>query len=84
MTLPLNPFMKLGLNFVGPIKLLGQYTNKIYVLMTMNYATKCVEVKALSTNMAIIITKFLYGCILNNFRGFFTLVMYQGVHSSMT
>jgi hypothetical protein len=38
--------------------------------MTMNYATKWMEVKALWTNMAIVITKFLYGCILNNFGGF--------------
>jgi hypothetical protein len=79
--------MKWGLNFVGPIKLMGQYTNNNNnnnKLMTMNYTTKWVEVKALLTNMAIIITKFLYECILNNFRGPFTLVLDQGVHSSMT
>lgn len=40
--------------------------------MTMNYITKWVAVKALLANMAIIITKFLYECILNNFRGPFT------------
>jgi hypothetical protein len=73
-----------GVNFVGPIKLMAQYTNKIYILMTMNYTTKWVEVKALSTNMAIIITKLLYECILNNFKGPFTLVMDQGLRSPMT
>ncbi len=71
------------MSLMGPTKISPYFMN-IYILMTMNYITKWVAVKALLANMAIIITKFLYECILNNFRGPFTLVMDQGVYSLMT
>jgi hypothetical protein len=39
-TLPLDPFMKWGLIFIGLIKPVGRYTGNKYILMVMDYATK--------------------------------------------
>jgi hypothetical protein len=39
-TLPLDPLMKWGLDFIGPIKPMGRYTRNKYISMVMDYATK--------------------------------------------
>jgi hypothetical protein len=64
-TFPKKPFMKWGLDFIGPIKLVEHYTRNIYIIIVIDYATKWVEVNALCTNIATITTKFLYECILS-------------------
>jgi hypothetical protein len=35
-----EPFMKWGLNLMGPIKLTTQYTSNQYILIVTNYTTK--------------------------------------------
>ncbi len=71
-TLPKEPFMEWGLDFVGPIKL-TRYTKNKYILVAIDYATTCVEAKV--KNIVIVITKFLYECIFTRFGCPLTIVI---------
>jgi hypothetical protein len=79
-SIPKEPFMKRGLDFVGFIKPTCKYIGKKYILITIDYATKWVESIALKTNTAIITTIFLYECVLTRFGCPLTIVTNHGVH----
>ncbi len=79
-TLLEEPFMKWGLHFIGPIKLIGRLTRNIYILVVVDYATKWVEAKAFRTNIVIVIVRNLYEYILTRFGCPLTIDSYQGVH----
>jgi hypothetical protein len=75
--------MKWGLNFVGPIKHVGQFTGNKHIFVATNYSIKWVEITTFRTNIAVVTTKFLYEHNLIRFGCPVTLITYQGVHSSM-
>ncbi len=54
---------EMGLDFVGPIKLVRRYIGNNYILVATNYATKWVEVRTLRINTIAVRIKFLYECI---------------------
>jgi hypothetical protein len=79
-SLPEAPFMKWGLDLMGPIKPIGKHTMNKYILVVTSYAIKWVDARALRMNIIIIIMRFIYECIFTRFGFPLTLVTNQGVH----
>jgi tRNA(Ile2) C34 agmatinyltransferase TiaS len=71
----------MGVDFIRPIKPTSCYSSNQYILIATNYATKWVEVRALCTNITIVIAKFLYNHIFIQFGYPLTIVTNQGTHS---
>ena len=78
--LPLEPFQKWGLVFVGPFKPLETRRGNKYILVATNYSTKWVEAKALRDNTATSTTKFINGNLWCRFGCPIELVSDQGGH----
>ena len=81
--LPLEPFQKWGLVFVGPFKPPAMRTGNRYVIVTTNYYTKWVEAKALRDNTMTLTTKFLYEYIWCRYGCLIELIRDQGGHFSV-
>ncbi len=77
---PKEPFMKWGLDFMGPIKLIKRYIWNKYIVVATYYATKWVETRVLKINTIGVIAKKLYECILIRFGCPLIIVTNQGVH----
>ena len=58
--LPLEPFQKWGLDFVGPFTPVVARTGNRYILIVTDYCTKWVEAKPLRDDTVASTTKFLY------------------------
>jgi hypothetical protein len=72
--------MKWGIDFVGPIKPTCRYIKNKYSIVSTDYVTKWVEIRALKTNIVVIIVIFLSECILTRFGCPLTIITYWGVH----
>jgi hypothetical protein len=72
--------MKCGLDFVGLIKPAGRFIKNKYIFVATYYATKWVETRVLTINIAIVTVNFLYECVLTRFGCPFIIVINQGVH----
>ena len=80
LVLLLDPFRKWGLDFIGPFKPPAMRTSNRYIIVAMDYCTKCVEAKALKDNTAASIAKFLYEHIWCSYGCPIELISDQGGH----
>ncbi|MCO5605726.1 hypothetical protein L7F22_059910 [Adiantum nelumboides] len=78
--LPLEPFQKWGMDFVGPVKPTSSRGNR-YILVAIDYCTKWVEAVALmKDNKAASVAKLLYHNIMTRFGCPIELVSDRGTH----
>ena len=78
--LPLEPFQKWGLDFVGPFKAPAARTSNRYIVVATDYCTKWVEAKALRDNTTTSTMKFIYEQLWCCFGCPIELVSDQGRH----
>ena len=77
--IPLTPFEKWGIDFIGPIDLMNGQKRRFIILAT-DYATKWVEVRAIVKNNAQTATTFLFEEIMMRFGHLLELVSDRGKH----
>jgi hypothetical protein len=73
-SLPLESFMKWGLDFVSPIKIVSIYIGSNWLCHQVG------KKKALHTNITAVITKFIYEFIFTRFGYSLILINVQGIH----
>ena len=78
--LPVEPYQKWGLDFVGPFKPVVAWIGNKYIIVATNYCTKRVEAKALRDNTTVSTTKFVYEHLWCRFGCPIDLISDQGGH----
>ena len=78
--LPLEPFQKWGLDFIGPIKPAAVQSGNRYILTATDYCTKWVEAWALRDNTARSVAKCLFKDVFTRFGCPVELVSDRGGH----
>ena len=78
--LPLKPFQKWGLDFIGPFKPTAVRTGNLYILTSMDYSTKWEEAWALQDNPTLSMAKCLSRDVFTRFGCPVELVSDQGGH----
>ena len=76
---PLAPFEKWGVDFIGPIQPLGSQRHR-YIILATDYATKWVEARATRRNDAATSARFLFERIMMRFGHPLELVSDRGTH----
>ena len=76
---PLEAFMKWGIDFMGPFKQVTQRRNK-YIIVATDYVTKWAEAKALPDNTAKSTAWFLFDQVIARFGCPLEIVSDQGTH----
>lgn len=56
--IPLSPFLRWGLDFIGPMRPITKFTHNKYILVAKNCSTKWAKAKAIHTNMLDVTTHF--------------------------
>ncbi|KAL3675122.1 hypothetical protein R1sor_025070 [Riccia sorocarpa] len=78
--LPLAPFEKWGIDFVGPIQPVTRYTRKRYILVATDYATRMVEAEATKKDDAITVAEFFFRNVIYRYGCPLELVSDRGTH----
>ena len=76
---PLAPFEKWGIDFIGLINLVNAQKRK-YIILAINYTTKWVEARATVKNDALVAATFLFEEIIMRFGHPLELVSNRGKH----
>ncbi|KAL3698608.1 hypothetical protein R1sor_012684 [Riccia sorocarpa] len=78
--LPLAPFEKWGIDFVGPIQPVTKYTRRRYILVATYYATRMVEAEATRKDDAITVAEFFFRNVISRYGCPLELVSDRGTH----
>ncbi|OAE26883.1 hypothetical protein AXG93_3554s1010 [Marchantia polymorpha subsp. ruderalis] len=78
--MPLAPFEKWGIDFVGPIQPVTRSTRRRYILVATDYATKMVEARATRRDDAATVAAFLFESIITRYGCPLELVSDRGTH----
>src|SRR5450759_702690 len=78
--IPLGPFAKWGIDFIGPISPASRTHRNRYIILATDYGTKWVEAKATRKNDASTAGRFLFENILMRFGAPWELVSDRGLH----